>query len=299
MPVNPPRPRGPPLNALRAFEAAARHDSFLAAALELSVTPGAIAQQIKALEAWARCELFERHANGVRLTVGGRALLPRLSAAFDLLGLAAQDLRRLSTSAECRIATLPCLAQLWLAPLLPKLRIAYPNLTISITALEEAPDLIRDPFDLALFFEMPVREGVEATALTSAACSPACSPALARQLTREADLAEVTLLHDATWRGHWAAWLERAGLSQVNGARGPVFSLYSLAVEEAKNGAGVLMGRNPLIDECLRANTLVRPFRLEIERESALKAARRAETSARSIEGRLVQWLSDHCDRSI
>ena len=291
MPVNPPRPKGPPLNALRAFEAAARHESFLAASEELSVTPGAIAQQIKSLEGWARCELFERHANGVRLTVGGRALLPRLSTAFDLLGLAGQDLRRLSASAECRIATLPCIAQLWLLPLLPRLRIAFPKLTISITAMEEPPNLVRDPFDIALFFDMAAREGVTVAALTRAACSPACSPEMARRLNSVADLTEAPLLHDATWRGHWPAWLEKAGVSQVNGARGPIFSLYSLAVEEAKNGAGVLMGRDPLINEGLREGALVRPFGLEIETASALKAAMRKEAAAGSIEGKLVRQL--------
>jgi len=283
------------LNALRAFEAAARHESFLAAAAELSVTPGAIAQQVKSLEAWARRDLFERHANGVRLTANGRALLPRLSAGFDLLGLAAQDLRRLSTPAECRIATLPSLAQLWLLPLMPKLRARFPELTISITAMEEAPNLVRDPFDIALFFDIPAREGVTAAALTGAACAPVCSPELARKLKTPADLSHVPLLHDASWRSHWAVWLERAGVSNVDGARGAVFSLYSLALEEAKSSAGVLIGRRPLIDAALAAKTLVRPFDIEIERDSALKAALRSPRGAQGADGKLVDWLKACC----
>ena len=283
------------MSALRAFEAAARHESFLAAAAELSVTPGAIAQQVKSLEAWARRDLFERHANGVRLTANGRALLPRLSAGFDLLGLAAQDLRRLSTPAECRIATLPSLAQLWLLPLMPKLRARFPELTISITAMEEAPNLIRDPFDIALFFDIPAREGVTAAALTGAACAPVCSPELARKLTTPADLSDVPLLHDASWRSHWAVWLERAGASNVDGARGAVFSLYSLALEEAKSSAGVLIGRRPLIDAALAAKTLVRPFDIEIERDSALKAALRSPRGSQCADGKLVEWLKACC----
>ena len=271
------------MNALRAFEAAARHESFLAAAAELSVTPGAIAQQVKSLEAWAR------------RTANGRALLPRLSAGFDLLGLAAQDLRRLSTPAECRIATLPSLAQLWLLPLMPKLRARFPELTISITAMEEAPNLIRDPFDIALFFDIPAREGVTAAALTGAACAPVCSPELARKLKTPADLSHVPLLHDATWRNHWAVWLERTGVSNVDGARGAVFSLYSLALEEAKSGAGVLIGRRPLIDGALQAKTLVRPFDIEIERESALKAALRSPRGSQGADGKLVEWLKACC----
>ena len=242
MTVAPPRPKGPSLNALRAFEVAARHQSFLTAAAELSVTPGAIAQQIKSLEAWAECELFERHANGVRLTSNGSALLPRLSAGFDLLGLAAQDLRRLSSPTECRIATLPSLAQLWLLPLLPKLRATFPALTISIIAMEEPPNLVRDPYDIALFFDMPKRDGVASTALTNAACSPVCTPTLAKRLKSVTDLAHMPLLHDATWRDHWSEWFAHVGLKQTNDTHGAIFSLYSLAVEEAKAGAGVLMG---------------------------------------------------------
>lgn len=295
MAVIPPRPKGPPLNALRAFEAAARYESFLTAAAELSVTPGAIAQQIKSLEAWAQCELFERHANGVRLSVHGRTLLPRVSAGFDLLGHAAQDLRRLSAPTECRIATLPSIAQLWLLPLLPKLRAAFPNLTISITAMEVAPNLIRDPFDIALFFDLPARAGVAVAELTKASCSPACSPVLARKLRSASDLARTPLLHDATWRNQWAAWLERAGVSQVDGTHGAVFSLYSLAVEEAKNGAGVLMARHPLVHEALRVKALVRPFSVEIEQESRLRAATRADQRVKTADRKIVQWLKEYC----
>ena len=295
MAVAPTRPKGPPLNALRAFEAAARHESFLAAATELSVTPGAIAQQVKSLEAWARCELFERHANGVRLTANGRTLLPRLSAGFDLIGNVAQDLRRLSTPAECRIATLPSLAQLWLLPLLPKLRAAFPDLTISITAMEEAPNLIRDAFDVALFFDMPPRAGISVTKLTNASCFPVCAPKLARRLKSVADLSSLPLLHDATWRGHWTAWLKRAGASEIDGTRGAIFSLYSLAIEEAKNGAGVLMGRNPLVHEALAAKKLVRPFSVAIEPSSRLTVSMRANQKVKSADKKLVQWLEEHC----
>jgi LysR family glycine cleavage system transcriptional activator len=283
------------LNALRAFEAAARYQSFLTAAAELSVTPGAIAQQIKSLEAWAQCALFERQANGVKLTAKGRALLPRLSAGFDLLGLAAQDLRRLSAPAECRIATLPSIAQLWLLPLMPKFRAAFPELTISISAMEEAPNLVREPFDMALFFDLPPREGLTSVSLTEAVCSPVCSPAMARRLKRPADLAGLPLLHDATWRNHWAAWFELAKVPHIDTARGAVFSLYSLAVEEAKNGAGVLIGRKPLVNDAIEAGSLVWPFDIAIERESRLRAATRPAPDA--SETKLIRWLKDHCRR--
>lgn len=297
MSIVPTQPKGPPLNALRAFEAAARHESFLSAAKELSVTPGAIAQHIKSLEAWARCDLFERQANGIRLTNIGRSLLPRLSAGFDLLGIVAQDLRRLSAPTECRIATLPSLAQLWLLPLLPKLRSALPNLTISITALEEVPNLVRDPFDIALFFDIPSHVGTTVTVLSGASCFPVCAPALARRLNTIDDLGELPLLHDAAWRGHWAEWLERSGATHVDSTRGAIFSLYSLALEEAKNGAGVLMGRDPLVREALRTKALVRPFSIAINQASRLTVSMRSDQRVKTADKKLVQWLTRQCRR--
>ena len=119
MTVSPPRPKGPPLNALRAFEAAARRGSFSAAADELCVTPGAVAQQVKSLEAWAGARLFLRHAQGVELTALGLDVLPGFVAAFDRLGEAAQALRSQAAPDTIGIAALPSIAQLWLSPRLP------------------------------------------------------------------------------------------------------------------------------------------------------------------------------------
>ncbi|WP_292557607.1 LysR family transcriptional regulator, partial [Mesorhizobium sp.] len=114
MAVNPPRPRMPPLNALRSFEAAARYESFAKAADELSVTPAAVSHQVKALEAWLGAPLFVRHAQGLHLTDAGRAALPAFSTAFDAMGLAVQELRIAAPRPQVSIAALPSIAQLWL-----------------------------------------------------------------------------------------------------------------------------------------------------------------------------------------
>src|SRR5262245_56225347 len=126
MAVDPPRPRMPPLNALRAFEAAARHESFAKAADELGVTPAAISHQVKALEEWLGAALFVRHAQGLYLTDAGRAAMPAFSAAFEAMGLAVQELRVHAPRPQITIAALPSIAQLWLAPKLPALRRAFP-----------------------------------------------------------------------------------------------------------------------------------------------------------------------------
>jgi len=254
MPVKPPRLRLPPLNALRAFEAAARHESFAKAADELGVTPGAVTQQIRQLEAWLGFPLFRRLPQGVALTDAARAALPRLSRGFEALGEGVEVLRAGHGGRALTIAALPCLAQLWLSPRLSGLRAAFPDLQVSVAAMEQPPDPRREPYDLALFYEAWDGDGQD-TIL------PVCAPTLAARLLTSGDLAGQTLLHDAVWRQDWRRWLSFAGApGTVDPARGPAFSLYSLALDAALAGSGVLMGRKSLISPHLADDRLVAPF---------------------------------------
>ncbi|WP_245429299.1 LysR family transcriptional regulator [Mesorhizobium sp. WSM3860] len=258
MAVNPPRPRMPPLNALRAFEAAARHESFAKAADELGVTPAAVSHQVKALEAWLGSPLFVRHAQGLHLTEAGRSALPSFSTAFDALGLAVQELRVSAPRPQVSVAALPSIAQLWLAPRLPALRAAHPTLRPSIHALEEPPDFRREPFDLAIFL---TRSGAgRSFKLCDDVIFPVCAPALARQLKTPADLSSQLLLWDTTWTEDWSLWFEVAGVKGPSIETGSEFSLYSMAVQAAVDGAGVLMGHEALVSRALAAGLLVAPF---------------------------------------
>ncbi|MDP2697182.1 LysR family transcriptional regulator [Thalassospira sp.] len=259
MPVSPPRPKGPPLNALRAFEAAARLGGFAAAADELSVTPGAIAQHVKSLEAWAGTDLFERRSQGIALTRLGAQVIEKLSLAFDQLGNAVQSLRALAAPGHISIAALPCIAQLWLSPRLPAIRSALPHIGISITALEQMPNLQREPFDLCIFYQtLPIDPG--AIILCDDDIYPVCTPAIAHTLKSPTDIGNAVCLHDSTWSSDWALWLESACPDVAVQTKGPVFSLYSLALEEARNGAGVLIGHDALVRPHLESGALVAPF---------------------------------------
>ncbi|MGJ8616901.1 MAG: LysR family transcriptional regulator, partial [Sulfitobacter sp.] len=139
MPIKPPRPRGPHLNAMRCFEASARLGGFSAAADELSVTPGAVSQQVKALEDWVGVPLFERRSQGVALTSLGIQVADEFMAAFDALGSALHSLRAKAPQTKINIAALPSVAQLWLGPRLPMVRATFPDLSISVTAMENPP----------------------------------------------------------------------------------------------------------------------------------------------------------------
>ena len=265
------------MNALRAFEAAARLGGFTTAANELCVTPGAIAQHVKTLEAWAGARLFERHGKGVKLTGLGVSVAGEFSMAFDHLGSAVQSLRASASPHHIRIAALPSVAQLWLSPKLPEIRAMARDVTISITAMETAPNLQREPYDLSIFFQADVA-GATALAVSRDTIFPVCIPRLAARLSAPSDLGDLTCLQDASWSQDWSLWLQKASPDIEVDVRGPTFSLYSLAVEEALNGAGVLMAHELLVRAHLGSGALVAPFstKIDLERTLTINLARAA-----------------------
>jgi LysR family glycine cleavage system transcriptional activator len=269
MAVAPQRPKGPPLNALRAFEAAARLGGFALAAEELGVTPGAISQHIKTLEDWSGTPLFTRRSPGVRLTRTGADLLPGLTSAFDQLGETVRHLRSTRPRPVVQVATLPSVAQLWLSPRLPALRAAIPGVALSVTALERPPNLTRELFDLSIFLR-PLAEVPTGITLATDSIFPVCAPALAVGLKSPADLAHAPLLHDETWAEDWPNWAAARGVTLPNASDGPRFSLYALALDAARQGAGVLMGHDCLVSDALTRGELVRPFPDEVPTGLAL-----------------------------
>lgn len=273
MAVSPPHPRSPPLNALRAFEASARLGGFTAAAQELSVTPGAVTAHIKTLEQHLGATLFERHAQGVRLTALGARVAAPLTEAFDRLAQAVTLMRAQAQPHAVHLATLPAIAQLWLLPRLPLLRERLPDISISVTALERPTDLKRSPYDLNLFFS----EDSQGVVLSEDIIFPVCAPALATRLKRLEDLNEVPCLTDAVWSDDWSDWLalaRKAGRRPVPNIqpRGPVFSLYALALDEALAGAAVLVAHACLVQQWLDNGDLVAPFRHRLKRSTPLRA---------------------------
>ena len=253
MTIKPNRPKGPPLNALRAFEAAARLESFIAAADELCVTPGAVSQHIKTVEAWAGEALFRRNPHGVSLTQKGRAVASDLTQAFDILAAATQNLRNIGPNPDIHIAALPSVAQLWLPRRLGLLRKMRPDLNFSVTAMETPPSLQRELFDMAIFFTDDDGHS-DQIKLAEDTIYPVAGPDLADAVNFET----VPLLHDQTWNQDWAMWSDATQISAGDTKRGARFSLYGLAVEEAKAGAGALMGHHVLVADAIKAGQLHR-----------------------------------------
>ncbi|KZK98052.1 Glycine cleavage system transcriptional activator [Pseudovibrio sp. Ad5] len=259
MSVSPSRPKGPPLNALRAFEAAARLGGFANAAEELSVTAGAVSQHIKALEEWVGADLFERRSQGVHLTELGQDIAPHFSKAFDELGNAVRQLRAKTSRKTIHIAALPSVAQLWLSPRLPKIRAALPDTNISVIALETPPNLDREIYDLSIFIGKPKGTAQERI-IAEDLITPVCSPATAKGLKEPQDLETETFLHDVIWAEDWQVWASKNAPTLNGLSDGPNYSLYAIAMEEAKNGAGILLGHKALVEPSLKKGDLKAPF---------------------------------------
>ncbi|MCB4456642.1 LysR family transcriptional regulator [Leisingera sp. McT4-56] len=289
MAVSPPPAQSLPLTALRAFEAAARLGGFSAAAQELGVTPGAVSAQIKSLEDALQAQLFIRRPKQVTLTALGARVLPGFTAAFDQLNAATRLLREEAQPRTVHIATLPAIAQFWLSPRLPALRAAMPEMVVSVTATEEPPNLKRTPYDLCLFFGGDQGEVIEQDVIF-----PVCAPSLAAQLRTHADLQNVPCLSDAVWAQDWELWLQAACPGKTLHLRGPEYSLYSLAVEEAINGAGVLIGHQALVAPLLDSSRLVAPFAQKASLPRGLRLWSLRPSGPRSPAARVARWLAEN-----
>ena len=257
MPLNSPARHTLQLNALRAFEASARLGGFARAANELKVSPGAIAALIKTVEAQYGAALFERHAKGVRLTPLGESVQTQFTEAFDAVEEAARTLRRLASPQRVHIVTSPALAQLWIGPRLPRLTELLAPIEISVTAVDEPPNLKRSPYDLCLFYTERPERGQRV--LYSEEVFPVCVPDMAAHIKCPEDLSNVRCIADVGWND-WAVWARAVLPDAVFVARGPGFSLYSNAVQQALLGAGVLIGRKSLIQRYLDSGEFVAPI---------------------------------------
>jgi LysR family glycine cleavage system transcriptional activator len=258
--------RLPPLNALRAFEAAARLGSFTAAAQELRVTDSAVSQQVRALERYLGTKLFKRLPRGLLLTELGGTYLPVLTAGFDRLSEATQRLRSGGISGLLTVATLPAFASGWLLPRLSRFQERYPRVDLLLKTGRALADFRREDVDIAIRFRSS-DDGRETTSipLLGEDVFPVASPALvsaARVPMQVTDLRSMPLLHDVdalpkqAWMS-WEAWFERAGV-EAPVLRGLKFTDSIVLLGAAVAGLGVALGRAPLIEGLLARGQLIR-----------------------------------------
>lgn len=262
--------RLPPLNALRAFEAAARHLSFRAAASELNVTPAAISHQIKGLEDQLGTPLFERGIRQVRLTRAGQSLQPGLTAGFDRLAEAVERTLRPATPRAITVTAAPSIAARWLVPRIERFQARHPGLDVRITATTTLTDLSRGDIDVGLRYGPGRYPGHYVELLFVNDVFPVCKPALAKgppALRTPDDLRHVTLIHEKTpyddpGLPDWTMWLAAAGVTKVDTTGGMQLDRPSDVIDAALAGVGVALGKSALVADDIAAGRLVRPFAL-------------------------------------
>lgn len=254
--------RLPPLNALRAFEAAARHQGYIAAAEELFVTRGAISRQIKLLEEHMGVPLFLRHARGVELTAAGARLQPVLQEAFAMIQREAAQIA--ADASDLRVICPPTLSLRWLLPQLELFRAAHPEITLRLaTDFYGSKGFERAEYDLGISLEhISGRPAdIEVMPLFDMVLSPACAPSLLPALAEgPSRLAGLRLLHETPRRQDWATWLKHFNVADVDPTGGEVFPNLDMATRAAVLGAGVVMADLVLCREELARGDLVLPF---------------------------------------
>jgi len=263
------RRRLPPLNALRAFEAAARHLNFSRAADELSVTPGAVSQQIQNLEDYVGVALFKRTPKGLLLTDPAQIALPALREAFDRLAEAASMLTAAVDGRRLTVSVAPSFAAKWLVPRLGKFEALHPQVDVWISAGMELVDFNSGEIDIAIRYGAGRYPGLEVARLMQETVIPVASPELldTQPLNDPADLAGHILLHDGSPDADdscpdWTMWLAARGVKGVDGTRGPRFNQSSLVIEAAVGGRGVALAKRALAQADLDAGRLVSPFQI-------------------------------------
>ena len=251
------------MQALRAFEAAARERSLTRAAEVLHVTHGAISHQIKALEADLGVRLVERAGRGIRLTDEGERFAQRVRTAFSELHAAVQEIGERANPRRLRVSVTPSFAARWLLPRMGRFVAGHPNFDLDISANVALADLHRDDIDLAIRYGMGHWPGVVADFLADDAFFVVCSPHIAGGVPkRPRDLARYVLLRSDD--EYWTPWFRAAGIDLPEPARGTNFNDSSHLLQAAVEGQGVALARRTLIGNDLRNGLLVKLFDVEV-----------------------------------
>jgi LysR family transcriptional regulator, glycine cleavage system transcriptional activator len=254
--------RLPPLNALKAFEAAARSESFTRAAEELCVTQGAVSHQVKALEATLGIKLFNRERQRLVITEAGREYLEVVRDALDRIAVGTERLVQRQTSGVLTVSTSPDFAAKWLVHRLGRFAEAHPDIDLRVSATMHHVDFAREEVDLAVRHGDGNWAGLDAMRLCSEQLFPVCSPKLVsgrNRITKASDLLKFPLLHLDDWKA-WSRWFDAAGVANAELSRGPVLNRASMLIDAAVDGQGIALARTALAAWDLINGRLVKLF---------------------------------------
>ena len=289
----------PPLNALRSFDAAARHLSFVRAADELGVTPGAVTHQVRQLELWLGQSLFERRAKGVALTALGRDYGARLRAIFDQIAAATRGARQPATAPRVVLRCQYSLAAKWLAPRLVDFRAAHPDIELRVLARRYHADPRAEGADIAIYYSRGPVPGIRQYQLLAGKVIVAAAPRLLEGLPakpRAADLLHQPLLHtwtaDRGWNEpDWTTWFAAAGIELPSAPVGLGFNLAHLTLEACVAGAGFALIHDIFAAPHLARGELVQPLALTLPAPHAYALLAPSAALRREEVRRVRDWL--------
>ena len=284
--------RLPPLNALRAFDAAARHLSLTKAAQELGVTQAAVSHQVKALEDDLGTPLFRRLTRALALTDTGAALAPELAGAFARIAMAAQRAREREAKGALTVSLLYTFA-LQLVPRLGIFAARHPEIVLRLDNSTRKIDFDREPYDVAIRYTADAAApGLHVEKLFDDALTPLCSPAIAKKIRRPADVLGFELLDDHSFWDDWQLWLQAIGLDAKSPRkRSTVFDSTRLAVEAAMEGLGLALGAPYMFATQIASGRLVQPLDVTVPAGKAYWfVCRKADTDRPTVKA-LRDWL--------
>jgi len=258
--------RLPPLNALKAFESAARSESFTRAAEELCVTQAAISRQVKALEATIGIKLFNRERQRLVMTSAGREYLTVIRDALDRIAGGTERVVQRQNSSKLTVSTSPDFAAKWLVYRLGRFAEAYPGIELSVFATMQHVDFVREEIDLAVRHGDGTWVGLDAARLCSERLFPVCSPKLVsgrNRLVKPSDILRFPILHLEDSKA-WSRWFDAAGVTDADVSHGPVLNRASMLIDAAVDGQGVALARTTLAAWDLINGRLVRPLAISL-----------------------------------
>jgi LysR family transcriptional regulator, glycine cleavage system transcriptional activator len=292
------------LNALRAFEAAARHRSFVAAAQELYVTPAAVGQLVRSLESSLNVSLFHRAPSGpsrLELTDEARAVLPDVQAGLERLSMALQRLRVGSIGESIKVTLPPAFADKWLLPRLERFQSRHPEVELRLDTSGKLVDFKSERVDVGIRYGAGKWRGMQSTYLLKDEFFPVCSPALLsgeHPLQSPSDLRHHALIHDVSMEAEdsfptWKSWLSSAGLANLESQRGIRINDSAAVLQAAINGTGVALGRTSLVASDLAAGRLVRPFGPSQTSDFSYYIVRRVGSPSSQAIDAFARWLHE------
>ena len=252
----------PPLNPLRAFEAAARLSSFAKAAVELSVTRAAISHHIRTLEDYLGFPLFVRQTGQIVLTAQGATLLPVVQDSFNQVTTTVERLKRNGARPSLALRLPPYLSAWWLTPRLSRFVQRFPDVELRLEHSVEPADFAEGEVDLAVHWRVPDRAGIVSEPLLASPRVPMCAPALANgggTLRAASDIERFNLLHEFDY-GDWEQWYVSKGLDPAGARRGTVIDNYQVMLRAAAEGQGVALLMSSIVREEIAGSALVTPF---------------------------------------